>query len=107
MNKRNGQIDVMRGIGILLMVYGHCCRANSLIALFHMSLFFIISGYCFNDENCRTIRKFCAYFMKKVKSLWFPYFFFTSFFLLGTNIFIKVGIYTNDPSIFNNQKQLD
>lgn len=99
MNKRNGQIDVMRGIGILLMVYGHCCCANSLIALFHMSLFFIISGYCFNDENCRTIRKFCAYFMKKVKSLWFPYFFFTSFFLLGTNIFIKVGIYTNDPSI--------
>lgn len=42
MNKRNGQIDVMRGIGILLMVYGHCCRANSLIALFHMSLFSLL-----------------------------------------------------------------
>ena len=99
MNKRNEQIDVMRGIGILLMVYGHCCRANSVIALFHMSLFFVISGYCFNDDNCGSIRKVYAYFKRKVKSLWVPYFFFTSLFLIGTNIFIKVGIYTNDPSI--------
>lgn len=91
MNKRNGQIDVMRGIGILLMVYGHCCRANSLIALFHMSLFFIISGYCFNDENCRTIRKFCAYFMKKVKSLWFPISFLHPSFCLVQIFLLKWG----------------
>lgn len=44
MEKRNKQIDVMRGVGILLMVYGHCCRANSGIALFHMPLFLLLVG---------------------------------------------------------------
>lgn len=36
---------------------------------------------------------------EKLSRYGFPIFFFTSLFLIGTNIFIKVGIYTNDPSI--------
>ena len=108
MDKRNEQIDVMRGIGILLMVYGHCCRANSVIALFHMPLFFIISGYCFNDNYCTSIRTIDCYFKRKVKSLWVPYFLYTSLFLLCTNIFIKVGIYTNDPLVLTiNNSSID
>lgn len=108
MEKRNKQIDVMRGVGILLMVYGHCCRANSGIALFHMPLFFIISGYCFNDDNCESIRKIGFYFKRKVESLWVPYFLYTSLFLLCTNIFIKIGIYTNSPSLLTiNNSSID
>lgn len=108
MDRRNKQIDAMRGIGILLMVYGHCCRANSVIALFHMPLFFIISGYCFNDDNCASIRKIGFYFKRKVKSLWVPYFLYTSLFLLCTNFFIKVGIYTNNPLLLTiNNSSID
>lgn len=108
MDKRNEQIDVMRGTGILLMVYGHCCRANSVVALFHMPLFFIISGYCFNDDNCASIRIIGLYFKRKVKSLWVPYFLYTSLFLLCTNIFIRVGIYTNNSSLLTiNNSSID
>lgn len=99
MKTRNRQVDVMRGIGIILMVYGHCCRANSVIALFHMSLFFILSGYCFNSDSCRSLRSLFSYLKRKTRTLWWPYFLYTTIFLFSTNACIKSGIYTNDPAI--------
>lgn len=51
-NKRLDYLDVAKGIGILLVILGHCQlgrigRAHSLIYSFHMPLFFFISGVCF------------------------------------------------------------
>lgn len=49
-NKRNPLIDYMKAIGIILMVMGHSGSPITLwIYLFHMSLFFIISGYCIKE----------------------------------------------------------
>ena len=51
MNKdnRNPQIDITRGIAMLLVVLGHChyslnAPTNKIILSFHMPLFFILSG---------------------------------------------------------------
>lgn len=53
--KRNKALDIAKGIGILLVVLGHCPQCpNALkqwIYSFHMPLFFIISGFLWNQES--------------------------------------------------------
>lgn len=51
MNQRNLTIDVCKGIGMLLVIIGHLgvCWGDP-IYLFHISLFFILSGVCFSDK---------------------------------------------------------
>lgn len=49
MKTRVEYIDFMRGIAMLLVIYGHCSEmntANRFILSFHMPLFFFISGMC-------------------------------------------------------------
>ncbi len=59
---RNTKIDVIKGMAIILVVLGHCgFPATNFIYLFHMAVFFIASGYCWNEKmwrrwmDCRTI----------------------------------------------------
>ena len=45
--ERNVHIDIIKGIGIILMVYGHAAAPfKHFIYLFHMAIFFMASGYC-------------------------------------------------------------
>ena len=48
-------IDIMKGIGIVMVVYGHLSVGNSetgsLLSSFRMPMFFFISGYLFNGMN--------------------------------------------------------
>lgn len=53
--QRNSQIDVARGIGILLVVFGHCFYSlsvplNKFVLSFHMPLFFFLSGLTVRPE---------------------------------------------------------
>lgn len=56
MKNRNINIDIIKGIGIILMVGGHCGMPfTHFIYLFHMAIFFMASGYCFNASNSETM----------------------------------------------------
>ena len=47
--QRDPVLDSMRGIGIVLMVLGHAgFPGSSFIYLFHMALFFMLSGWFFS-----------------------------------------------------------
>ena len=63
-------IDMAKGWGIILLIYGHI--ANDLFAkwlyTFHIPLFFFLSGYVFNPN--KTFRDF---FRSKTKGLLLPY----------------------------------
>ena len=53
---RDPQIDVMRGIAILLVIWGHSISGmenpvNRVILSFHMPLFFFISGLCYKERK--------------------------------------------------------
>ena len=67
-------IDIVKGVAILLMVYGHWDTTYSsvdirLIFSFHMPLFFIISGYFLKAETP------CGLFLRKrAKQLLSPYY---------------------------------
>ena len=75
-SKRINSIDICKAIAIICMVLGHIGIPNCAsvyIHAFHMPIFFILSGYCFNEEKNRDTSKFI---LKRFKTLIIPYFIF-------------------------------
>ena len=67
-------IDEAKGIGIVLVMLGHCYlhwKFCFWFYAFHMPLFFTLSGYTFSGKG-----KFADYLKKKARTLLVPYIFF-------------------------------
>ena len=79
-NNRIEHVDLFRGIGIILMVFGHMKFIDvrgfdvfyHLIHAFHMPMFFFLAGYCYkkSDANLKITM------LKKARNLLIPYFVF-------------------------------
>ena len=68
-------IDIAKGIGIILMVVGHSSAPKNIthcIYIFHMPLFFIISGYLFNFFKWSN--NFKGFINKRFDRMIIPYF---------------------------------
>lgn len=90
---RNRIIDIMKGIGILLVIIGHIrfgSVVRKLIYSFHVPLFYLISGFLFNCKNTKTIA------LKGFKTLILPYLFF------GLLSYFIEGVFFNKMN-FNNE----
>ncbi len=87
--KRENWVDIAKGIGIVLVVYGHVARGlfnaeiplnydfyksiDKLIYAFHMPLFFFISGYLYSSS---ILKKSTLYVLKdKIRSILYLYIF--------------------------------
>lgn len=73
MKERIPWIDVARGIGIILVVYGHSLSSHSfryLIYAFHMPLFFFLSGLVFTYRKEQSL---VAFLKKNAKAILLPY----------------------------------
>lgn len=69
--KRNESFDILRGIGIIIMVMGHIGFGNvfdKYIHTFHMPIFFFVSGYFFNMKD-----NFKSFFLHQLKTIMVPY----------------------------------
>lgn len=86
MNNRDRSIDILRGIGIVLMITGHIGIGISPYEkyfswwyhAFHMPMFYLISG-CFFDRKRTEIQSFISH---KAKTLLLPYAFWGTFHIL-------------------------
>ena len=86
-SKRYYEIDLLKGIGIILMIMGHVPFSEEItkaIYVFHMPLFFIASGFLYKRKN-----DFNTAFVKWLKRLILPYFIFFFFFYVLWNIEIR------------------
>lgn len=78
--KRLDYLDILKGIGIVLVVLGHTPTLSEDIRTwlfsFHMPLFFIVSGirFAFNDS---VREQFFPYLYKRFQSTMIPYFWFS------------------------------
>lgn len=81
MNNRIKWIDISKGIGIILVIVGHGIQEynltnlngiNKLIYLFHMPLFFVLSG-CVSELKVNNNLSFKDTIVKKTKRLFIPY----------------------------------
>jgi len=81
--KRDNVLDIVKGLAIFLVIFGHVISSNAcfleininnLIYIFHMPLFFIISGILISHKKDTTFLKFIK---QKAKSIMIPYFVFS------------------------------
>lgn len=72
LQKRDTVLDILKGIGIFLVVMGHTTKGAAVhwIYLFHMPLFFIVSGCLYAIGKGGTVKG-------KVRSIVRPYFVFS------------------------------
>lgn len=96
--KRDENIDVLKGLAIICVVLGHCGFPGSpYIYLFHMAVFFMASGYCFDAKKIQSCDNLWEYALKKLRSLWFPYVIFNTLGWIFYNTFIQIGFLTENP----------
>lgn len=94
LNIKNNYISIAKGIGIILMVAGHCRFPYLLdfIYMFHMPLFFFISGWCFKIKYLSEFHNFC---IRRIKGTYIPFLKWGLLFILLHNIFYHLNIYND------------
>jgi fucose 4-O-acetylase-like acetyltransferase len=86
-SQRNKNIDVARGLLIILMVLGHTGFIGTrFIYLFHIPSFVFISGYLHKDDYS------FSKLYNRFKSLYFPFVKYSFLFLISINFFVALGI---------------
>lgn len=84
--------DVVRGIGILMVVLGHCAPRPlvDFVYLFHMGLFFFVSGYFLKITDTGSfLENEKKYIKRKLRTLWLPFVIFTLFILGLQDFFVN------------------
>lgn len=81
-------IDISKGIGIILLVLGHCVvktdYVHKFIFSFHIPLFYVLSGYCFNVVKYKNLMEVVV---KRGKALLLPY---CIFWLVGLTVTLLI-----------------
>ena len=92
-------MNVAKALGICLIVIGHSFTEDSsstirsFVYLFHVPLFFMISGYFFKEDYLRTPGRLI---FRRIKSLWVPFFSWSLLFILLHNLFFVLHIYSTE-----------
>lgn len=95
---RDSLFSIAKGIAIILMVIGHsgCPDAlSNIIYMFHMPLFFILSGMLFKESYLEDKVSSVTFLKKRIKGLYFPYVKYGLLFLLFHNVFYYLNIYNS------------
>lgn len=92
--KRDPMISIAKAIGIILMVVGHVYDKESwgvhFIYMFHMPLFFVLSGYFFKaPQNFKELLMFTK---KKLIGLYLPYLLWSILFVFLHNVLLEFGV---------------
>ncbi len=92
--ERDSQIDIVKGVAICLVVLGHCgCPVTHFLYLFHVAVFFCVSGMMYKSSYSENFYNLRLLLIRRIKSLWKPFFLYTTFFLLTWNIFVELNLY--------------
>lgn len=90
---RDNSVTYSKGIAIFLMVLGHslCFTCvESWLNMFHVPIFFFMSGYCFKE---RYLSDCVAFLRAKVKGIYWPFVKYTTLFILLHNFLFRIGVY--------------
>ena len=89
--------DIVKGLGIIAIVLGHSGYfAGAFVYLFHLALFFFITGYFYNEAKYGDDP--FAYFGARLSGAWPRYFFYAAVFVLLHNFFVGHGLYAGQPA---------
>lgn len=91
---RDKTVSMSKGVAIILMVLAHTDFSDygeKFIYMFHMPLFFFLSGYCFKDSYLTDFRSFA---LKRVKGAYWTYVKWGIVFLVLHNLFFRLNLYS-------------
>lgn len=91
---RDKTVSMSKGIAIILMVLAHtdfCNYGEKFIYMFHMPLFFFLSGYCFKDSYLADFKSFAV---KRIKGAYWTYVKWGIVFLALHNVFFHLNLYS-------------
>ena len=101
-SQRLEYIDIAKGIGIFLVVIGHCANSGTLLNVymgsFRMPLFFFISGLCFNGARHP---EFVPFLKRRARTLLLPLIYFCALNLL-LNFIVSDDGYTVEDFLNGN-----
>ncbi|MBR6535686.1 MAG: acyltransferase family protein [Lachnospiraceae bacterium] len=101
--KRDERMDIIKGIAIILMVVGHSgVSFKGFIYLFHMAVFFMVSGYLFSFRKITSVKEAKSYVIRKIKGIWWPYFLWNAIYTILNNFFIWTRIYSDKEFVVEN-----
>lgn len=86
--------DILKGIGIVSIVFGHSQYIGSAIAtvyFYHIALFFFISGYFYNEKREGDIP--FVFFARRLQRLWIPYITYGLLFVFMHNFFASLSMF--------------
>lgn len=91
----NQNVTYCKAVAIILMVLGHCCGqaipyCTQTIYMFHIPLFFFLSGFCFKNKYLANPEDFV---IRRFKGLWWPFVKWSLIFMLLHNFFVEIGFY--------------
>lgn len=93
--QRDKYWDVVKGLGILTVVFGHSGFSNLMILYiinyFHLAIFFFVSGFLFNDKHSGDPIHFAG---RKLRDIWWPTMKYVIVFIWLHNIFLKLNVYS-------------
>lgn len=102
MDERIDYLDIAKALGIIFVVIGHSgLLVGKFIYLFHMPLFFFISGYFYKDKYTLN---FFNLIKSRIKSLYIPFIKFEMTFLILHNIFYNLNLYSGNQNVNVPQK---
>lgn len=96
----DASVSIAKALGIILMVLAHSGFSyigDVAINMFHMPLFFFMSGYCFKDRYLANPK---AFIKGKVKKVYIPYVEYSILFLLLHNVFVLCKLY-NESGLYS------
>lgn len=90
---RDEKITISKAIAIMLMVICHAGlpnRYSHFVSMFHMPLFFFVSGYCFKDKYLIETKQFLK---NKIRGIYVPFVKWSLIFLVLHNVFFSLNVY--------------
>ena len=84
-------IDILKGVGIILVAVGHnpwlLKMLSKYIYWFHMPIFFILSGFLFNGKY-----DFASWTKRRFTHILVPYFMFVLVYIVAVKLIVSIGI---------------
>lgn len=90
---RSSYWDIVKGFAVITVVMGHCGVFPAFVYLFHLAVFFFVTGFFYNEEKYGDAP--FRYFAARLAGCWPRFFFYAVLCVLLHNFFVSRGLYAN------------
>ena len=99
MDNRNQEMNIVKSLGIIAVVLGHTAfEYGNILYMYHMALFFFVSGYFINDS---MLHNPINWLIRRIKNYYVPYITFSIIFIFFRNLMVNIKIYEESWRITN------